>query len=105
MAGRRVAHVVLLLALLVLLIFPKPADNFHFYYVVLAALVATYLLLRVLLSSPFGHAIRGINANEHRMRALGFATFRYKLAAFAIAGALAGLAGYLDAAQFGFVNP
>jgi branched-chain amino acid transport system permease protein len=83
----------------------KLADNIHFYYVVLAALVATYLLLRVLLAAPFGHAIRGIKANEHRMRALGFATFRYKLAAFVIAGALAGLAGYLDAAQFGFVNP
>ena len=39
------------------------------------------------------------------MRALGFATYRYKLAAFVIAGTLAGLAGYLDATQYGFVNP
>jgi branched-chain amino acid transport system permease protein len=83
----------------------KLANNVDFYYVVLAVLVATYLLLNVVLAAPFGHAIRGIKANEHRMRALGFATFRYKLAAFVIAGALAGLAGYLDAAQFGFVNP
>jgi len=83
----------------------KLADNVHFYYVVLALLVATYALLRVILAAPFGHAIRGIKANEHRMRALGFSTFHYKLAAFVIAGALAGLAGYLDAAQFGFVNP
>jgi branched-chain amino acid transport system permease protein len=39
------------------------------------------------------------------MRSLGYATFRYKLVGFVIAGALAGMAGYLDAAQFGFVNP
>ncbi|HYM03019.1 MAG TPA: branched-chain amino acid ABC transporter permease [Stellaceae bacterium] len=80
-----------------------PAANF--YYLVLAFLVATYVLLRVILRSPFGHAIRGIKANEHRMRSLGFPTFRYKLASFVIAGTLAGLAGYLDAAQFGTVNP
>jgi branched-chain amino acid transport system permease protein len=39
------------------------------------------------------------------MRSLGFATARYKLLAFVFAGALAGLAGYFDAAQFGVVNP
>jgi branched-chain amino acid transport system permease protein len=81
------------------------ADKRQFYYVVLALMAAVYLLLRVLLRSPFGHAIRGIKANEPRMRSLGFATFRYKLASFVIAGTLAGLAGYLDAAQFGAVNP
>ncbi len=83
----------------------KLADSLQFYYVVLALMLATYLLLRIILHAPFGHVIRGIKANEHRMRSLGFATFRYKLASFVIAGALAGLAGYLDAAQFGFVNP
>ena len=76
-----------------------------FYYLVLVALAATYLLLRVILRAPFGHALRGIRGNEHRMRSLGFATPRYKLLAFVIAGALAGLAGYFDAAQFGVVNP
>jgi branched-chain amino acid transport system permease protein len=39
------------------------------------------------------------------MRAMGFGTFGYKLAAFTLAGALAGLAGYLWGAQTGFVNP
>jgi branched-chain amino acid transport system permease protein len=39
------------------------------------------------------------------MRSLGFPVYRYKLASFVIAGALAGLAGYLSAMQFGFVNP
>ncbi len=81
------------------------ADPSQFYYVVLVLMAGTYLALRVLLRSPFGHAIQGIRVNEHRMRALGFATFRYKLMSFVIAGGLAGLAGYFDAAQFGFVNP
>jgi branched-chain amino acid transport system permease protein len=39
------------------------------------------------------------------MRSLGFPVFAYKLASFALAGALAGAAGYFSAAQFGFVNP
>jgi len=80
-------------------------NHLHFYYFVLALMVVTYLLLQVMMDSPFGHTIRGIKVNEQRVRSLGFPTFRYKLAAFVIAGALAGLAGYLDAAQYGFVNP
>ncbi|HEX7968129.1 MAG TPA: branched-chain amino acid ABC transporter permease [Stellaceae bacterium] len=81
------------------------ADRVQFYYVVLLLMAATYLLLRIVLRSPFGHAIQGIRVNERRMRSLGFPTFRYKLASFVIAGTLAGLAGYFDAAQFGFVSP
>ena len=77
----------------------------HTYYLVLAAMVAVYLFLRTLLRSPLGHALQGIRSNEQRMRSLGFPVFRYKLASFTIAGALAGLAGYLSALQFGFVNP
>jgi len=59
----------------------------------------------VVLKSLFGRVIEGIRVNEHRMRSLGFATFRYKLACFVLAGGLAGLAGYLAAIQFGVVNP
>lgn len=80
-------------------------NRVQFYYLALAALAATYLLLRTILASLFGHVIVGIRANEHRMRALGYPVFRYKLASFVIAGALAGLAGYLGAAQYGYVNP
>jgi branched-chain amino acid transport system permease protein len=76
-----------------------------FYYVILVALVGVYFLLRRLLASPFGHVLVGIKANEQRMNSLGFATFRYKLVAFVIAGMLAGLAGYLAAALDGLVNP
>ena len=77
----------------------------YFYYVALTLMVGTYTLLRTVLRSLFGHVILGIRANEQRMRALGYPVFRYKLAAFVLAGALAGLAGYLEAAQYGYVNP
>jgi branched-chain amino acid transport system permease protein len=76
-----------------------------FYYVILAALVGVYFLLRMLLASPFGRVLVGIKENEPRMRSLGYATFRYKLAGFVIAGVLAGLSGYLAAALDGLVNP
>ncbi|HZY04685.1 MAG TPA: branched-chain amino acid ABC transporter permease, partial [Anaeromyxobacteraceae bacterium] len=77
----------------------------HAYYFVLAAMLLVLLFLRRLRRSPFGRALRGIRANEQRMRSLGFPTYRYKLASFTIAGALAGLAGYLSAMQYGFVTP
>ena len=86
----------------------QPIDLSHFvqfYYLVLVFAALVMLLLYTLLRSPFGQVIVGIRVNEHRMRALGFETFRYKLVCFMIAGALAGLAGYLSAAQFGVVNP
>jgi len=75
------------------------------YYAVLVLLGLTFALLRFILRAPLGRALQGIRANEHRMRALGFHVFAYKLASFTLAGALAGLAGYLSAAQYGFVNP
>ncbi|HXL82515.1 MAG TPA: branched-chain amino acid ABC transporter permease [Casimicrobiaceae bacterium] len=77
----------------------------HSYYFVFAAMLLVFVFLRVLLRSTFGRALQGIRSNEHRMRSLGFPVYLYKLASFTLAGALAGLAGYLSAMQFGFVNP
>ena len=85
---------------------PFDLANFvHFYYLVLFFSLAAIVCIRTLLRSPFGQVIVGIRINEQRMRALGFHTYRYKLVCFVIAGALAGLAGYLAASQFGVVNP
>ena len=75
------------------------------YFFTLAAMLLVYIFLRRLLWSPFGRALAGIRVNEHRMRAMGFSTFGYKLAAFTLAGALAGLAGYLWGTQTGYINP
>ena len=80
-------------------------NKLAFYYFTLALLLLVYAFLRRLLWSPFGRVLAGIRVNEHRMRAMGYGTFGYKLAAFTLAGALAGLAGYLWGAQTGYVNP
>ena len=80
-------------------------DPAQFYYLIFGLMLAVYFGLRMILRSPFGHALVGIKANEHRMRSLGFQVFWYKLGAFVLAGMLAGLAGYLAACQFGYVNP
>ena len=66
---------------------------------------AVYLVLRQIVRSPFGLMLVAIHQNENRVRALGCAVDRYKLAAFVIAGAIAGLAGSLTAQHSGFVSP
>ncbi len=71
----------------------------------LLCLVAVFGFLSVLLRSRFGRALAGIRVNEQRMRATGFSTYPYKLAAFVISGGIAGLAGFLFAVKDGFVNP
>ena len=81
-------------------------ENKHvLYYFTLVSMLLVYGFLRRLLWSPFGRTLNGIRLNEHRTQALGYASFSYKLTAFTLAGALAGLAGYLWAAQSGYVNP
>ncbi len=75
------------------------------YGVTLATLLAVYGFLAMLLRSRFGRALAGIRVNEQRMKATGFSTYPYKLAAFTLSGAIAGLAGLLFAVQDGFVNP
>ena len=75
------------------------------YYVTLAALVAVFAFLAIVMRSRFGRALAGIRVNEQRMRAAGYSTYPYKLAAFVLSGAIAGLAGFLFAVKDGFVNP
>ncbi|MBI5131443.1 MAG: branched-chain amino acid ABC transporter permease [Rhodopseudomonas palustris] len=76
-----------------------------FYFVVLAVTIGAVGLLTMLVRSPFGHALAAARDNERRARALGFPIFRIRLIAFTLSGALAGLAGYFAAIQFGFVAP
>ena len=75
------------------------------YAFTLACLAAVFGFLALLLRSRFGRALAGIKVNEQRMRATGFSTYPYKLAAFTISGGIAGLAGFLFAVKDGFVNP
>jgi branched-chain amino acid transport system permease protein len=80
-------------------------DETSFYYVVLAVCVASLYAVARVLNARFGHVLQAIRENEVRMQALGYAVYRYKLVAFVLAGALAGLAGALLANQGGFVSP
>jgi branched-chain amino acid transport system permease protein len=81
------------------------ADDLTFYYVALALLALALLLLHRLAHSRFGRVLVAIRENEARAEALGFPVFGYKLAAFALAGAFAGLAGALLASHGKYVNP
>jgi len=76
-----------------------------FYWVVLVVVALALWWLHRATQARFGHALMGIRDNETRMRALGYPVFRLQLVAFAIAGAIAGLAGALLAGGNGFVSP
>lgn len=82
-----------------------PGSTVQFYYLCLALLVAFVAFLRRSVDARFGRVLRGAADNERRMLALGFPVYRYRLAAFVIAGAGAGLAGALLANQDTFVSP
>ncbi len=76
-----------------------------FYYIVLGCLAGCYLLCRALVVSRFGRVFRGARENATRMETLGFDIYQYQLAAYAMSGALGGLAGFLLANATDFVSP
>src|SRR5438067_8001485 len=80
-------------------------DPVVFYYFVFALLLVFLFLGSRIVRSRFGVLLQGVKTNERRMIALGFPTFRYKLAAFVMAGAVCGVAGALFANLTLFVSP
>jgi branched-chain amino acid transport system permease protein len=76
-----------------------------FYYVVLLLCVAGFAFVARLVNSRFGRVLQGIRENEMRMEAVGYPVYRYKLVAFVVAGALAGLGGALLANQASLASP
>ena len=80
-------------------------DHTQFYYLVLLVLLLALVLARRLVASCFGMVLIGTHTNERRMRALGFPTFRYKLACFVLAAVVAGIAGALLANHNKFFSP
>jgi branched-chain amino acid transport system permease protein len=80
------------------------SNSLVMYFMTLSFFVLAYLGLRRLLNAPLGHAFVGIRENEQRMMAIGYPTRTYKLLAFTIAGAVAGLAGGLYAIYNGFIS-
>ena len=80
-------------------------DSRTLFMLCIALAVVIALGLRVLLRRPFGRVLAGVRENELRTQLLGYDVRRYKLAAFALGGAIAGLAGGLYAAWGMFINP
>jgi branched-chain amino acid transport system permease protein len=74
------------------------------YYLVLGAFAAVFLLIRRVVHSPFGQVLKAIRENEPRALSLGYDINRYKLLAFVLSAALAGLAGSLNALVLGFAT-
>jgi branched-chain amino acid transport system permease protein len=85
--------------------FDPLADHTVFHFVVVAILALTTCAGLHLLGTPFGLALRGLRQNERRMAALGYPGARYQLAAFVLAGGVAGLAGALLANHALYVSP
>ncbi|MBM3646309.1 MAG: branched-chain amino acid ABC transporter permease [Alphaproteobacteria bacterium] len=80
-------------------------DKASFYWLCLALLCATLWFSGRFANSRFGLVVRGAKSNELRMMALGFPVFRYRLAAFTIAGAFGGLSGILLANEGAYISP
>jgi branched-chain amino acid transport system permease protein len=69
------------------------ANDTTLYYVVLAIFTAGFLLIYRIVHSPFGQVLKAIRENEARATSLGYHTTRFKLLAFVLSAAFAGLAG------------
>jgi len=80
------------------------ADDLTLYYVVLAVFVAVFLFIIRVVHSPYGQVLKAIRENEPRAVSLGYDVDRYKLLAFVLSTALAGLAGSLKTLVLGFAT-
>ena len=74
------------------------------YFVVLAVFVAVYLFVVRVVHSPYGQVLKAIRENEPRAISLGYNVDRYKLLAFVLSTAIAGLAGSMKTLVLGFAT-
>jgi branched-chain amino acid transport system permease protein len=82
-----------------------PLENdLAMYFVVLAVFVAVFLFVIRVVHSPYGQVLKAIRENEPRAVSLGYNVDRYKLLAFVLSTALAGLAGSMKALVLGFAT-
>ncbi|MBB3608257.1 branched-chain amino acid ABC transporter permease [Rhizobium sp. BK602] len=80
------------------------SNSFNMYYFVLAVFVVGVLIIWRFINSPFGMILKSIRENEQRAVSLGYSVARYKLGAFVMSAALAGLAGAVKALVFQFAT-
>ncbi len=81
------------------------SSNTVLYYTAFVALAAALYTTHRIVNARFGMVIRGCKANERRMRMLGFATLRYKLAAYVLSALICVVAGVLLANLAKFASP
>jgi branched-chain amino acid transport system permease protein len=84
-------------------ILPLVSDSVMYYFIV-AVFVLCFLFISRIVNSPFGQVLKMIRENEPRAISLGYQVERYKLLAFALSAALAGLAGSLKTLVMGFAT-
>ncbi len=77
-------------------------NDMTMYYVVLGIVIAAFALVVRIIHSPFGQVLKAVRENEPRTTSLGYDVDRYKLLAFVLSAALAGLAGSTKAVVLGF---
>lgn len=77
----------------------------NYYYLVLAALVLTTLLVAAVVRSRVGQVLQAIRQNETFAETVGIACWRYKLFSFVFSAALAGFAGALYGHYLSFISP
>jgi branched-chain amino acid transport system permease protein len=76
-----------------------------FYFLVLFWAMAAYFFVKHLVRTPFGIALQGIRDNPRRMNSLGFAVTAHRVAAYAVAGCIAAVAGVLLVWYNGLITP
>jgi branched-chain amino acid transport system permease protein len=84
-------------------IFPLASDM-AIYWVIAALFIAVFLLIHRIVHSPFGQVLKAIRENEPRAISLGYRTDDYKLIAFVISAAVAGIAGGAKSLVFGIAT-
>jgi len=82
--------------------FSNPVFTFYLTGVIFLLI---YIILRIVLHSPFGKVLVGIRENEDRIQSMGYNTSMYKYAAFIIAGGIGGIAGAMYTYFNGFIAP
>ena len=80
------------------------SNQINMYYFVLGVFLAGMLVIWRIINSPFGMILKSIRENEARATSLGYTVARYKLAAFVMSAAIAGLAGSVKSLVFQFAT-
>jgi branched-chain amino acid transport system permease protein len=79
-------------------------DRTNFYLICLAAMIATFMILKRFTNSPLGRVLQAIRENEQRTESLGYQVLHYKIAASVVSGVIAGIAGIFYAMSLRYVN-